>query len=258
VYAVPGDGGAAFRYSAVKPVWSAVKGGWYNGNDRAVCRFTYSSGGIYLGKRIMDVYNYNIADAVFQIPPDVAGRTLVFSKTTEGEGSVTLGEGVYEVRMRGGKGGEGGEGYSKRIGTGNPVGIYITGGDGSAGIGGGMLNGFFNIAAGSRIVYVDVGGTGGTGGTGSSSSYGSSGHAGYGSGISGSAKCPVRTTNGTAGSVGDRDAHSYPDDGGTTYAYGGGGGGGGGSSGISESLVISGGRAPAGDGGAVEIYKVGV
>jgi hypothetical protein len=51
---------------------------------------------------------------------------------------------------------------------------------------------------------------------------------------------------------------SQNDDGSTMYYFGGGGGGGGGSSGISETLLIAGGRAPAGDGGAVEIYKVEV
>jgi hypothetical protein len=44
VYAVPNDGGATFQYSAVKPVWSATKGGWYNGNNRAVAAFNYASG----------------------------------------------------------------------------------------------------------------------------------------------------------------------------------------------------------------------
>jgi hypothetical protein len=44
VYAVPNDGGAAFQYSAVKPVWSATKGGWYDGNNRAVAAFDYSDG----------------------------------------------------------------------------------------------------------------------------------------------------------------------------------------------------------------------
>jgi hypothetical protein len=74
----------------------------------------------------------------------------------------------------------------------------IKGANSTVGADGGILSGFFKIAKGSRVVYVDVGGVGGTGG------------------------------------------------------------GGGGASGISEALAISGGRAPSGTGGAVEIYKVAV
>jgi hypothetical protein len=45
VYAVPYDSGATFQYATVKPVWSAAKGGWYNGNNRAVALVVRESNG---------------------------------------------------------------------------------------------------------------------------------------------------------------------------------------------------------------------
>jgi hypothetical protein len=78
VYAVPGEGGVSFQYAGTKPAWSAVKGGWYNGNNRAVCRLTYSSGS-YMRKMIMDVFNYK---AAYSVDPDIpipdSGGTLVW------------------------------------------------------------------------------------------------------------------------------------------------------------------------------------
>jgi hypothetical protein len=44
VYAVPNDGGAAFRYSAAKPSWDVMKAGWYNGANRAVLEINYAGG----------------------------------------------------------------------------------------------------------------------------------------------------------------------------------------------------------------------
>jgi hypothetical protein len=149
VYAVPSGGSAGFAYSTAAPVWSAAKGGWYNGNNRAILRFEYASGA-YNNKIMMDGFNYDsILEAFkkmagFDIPPDSAARTLVYSKTTEGEASVTLGEGIYEVRMRGGKGGDGGMG-------GTPHGSA-----GSVGGDGGTLNGFFKDTGGSRVIVVPL------------------------------------------------------------------------------------------------------
>jgi hypothetical protein len=287
VYAVPGTGGVSFQYSAVKPVWNAAKGGWYNGNNRAVLEFYYYSGG-YEGKRIMDIYNYNIADkAGLQIPPDSATRALVYSKTTQGEASTTLGPGLYEARMRGGLGGKGGQSYS-------------TSQRGDDGEPGGVLSGFFEIKNGTRTVYVEVGGNGedgkdgnadGDGGNGGKCDGGGGGGGegkdgisppgegrsvisgigkggedsesgdtnGYALGGKGglygaapSRRCPVRTSAGKGGNGGNEGGV------GTTHHNGGGGGGGGGSTGISDQLVISGGRQPSGSGAAVEIYRVAV
>ncbi|MDR2658765.1 MAG: hypothetical protein LBC27_02085 [Spirochaetaceae bacterium] len=53
VYAVPSSGGAYFQYSAAAPVWNTAKGGWYNGNNRAVLRFEYANGE-YNDKEIID------------------------------------------------------------------------------------------------------------------------------------------------------------------------------------------------------------
>jgi hypothetical protein len=315
LYAVPNTGGASFQYSVTPPVWNTAKGGWYNGNNRAVLRFDYANGA-YNDKVLMDEIDYDailkvlallkqmkeefdeaLEEALkkmagFDIPPDNAARTLVYSKTTQGEGSVTLGEGIYEVRMRGGKGGAGGAKSS-------------SGSAGSPGSDGGTLNGFFKITGGNRVVYVDVGGAGGNGnagdiqGRGGAGGYGGGaggGGGGYGgSGNSGqeggngnslrSARCPVRSCGIGAGGVGGRTSSinqsringgtghigisggsggaggysgAYSGAGNDNYYLGGGGGGGGGSSGISETLLLGGGRAPAGSDGAVEIYKVAV
>jgi hypothetical protein len=52
IYAVTNPNGATFKYSTTKPVWNAVKSGWYNGADRAVAKFVYS-GGQYKQKKIL-------------------------------------------------------------------------------------------------------------------------------------------------------------------------------------------------------------
>ncbi|MDR3355612.1 MAG: hypothetical protein LBO04_00280 [Spirochaetaceae bacterium] len=163
VYAVPTAGGAYFQYSTAAPVWSAAKGGWFSGKNRAILRFEYT-GGAFNNKVLMGDFNYDaILEAMkkmagFDIPPDSAARTMVFQKTTQGESSISLPEGLYEVRMRGGPGGKGGKG-----GKGSSPTDSAKGEDGENGHDGGVLSGFFKVSGGSRVVYVDVGGPGGDG-----------------------------------------------------------------------------------------------
>jgi hypothetical protein len=299
VYAVPKTGGASFQYSVTKPAFNTPKGGWYNGNNRAILQFEYASGA-YNNKVMMDGFNYDaILEALkkmagFDIPPDSAARTLVYSKTTEGEASVSLGEGIYEVRMRGAKGGQGGTG-----GRGSPYNPGKLGGDGLPAY---FKCGFFKIASGNRLILISVGGVGNNGDNGSvqkatDASGGSGGSGGGGGwnwgepgknggtgGYTGGGNADYIVGGGGVGGGGgsggeglegsNEDASiSYGGDGGdggiggrggssgdTYYGGGGGGGGvgGGGGSGISETLTLSGGRAPAGDTAAIEIYKVAV
>jgi hypothetical protein len=285
VYAVPKAGGASFQYSVTAPAWNTPKGGWYNGNNRAILRFEYASGA-YNNKVMMDGFNYDaILEALkkmagFDIPPDSAARTLVYSKTTEGEASVTLGEGIYEVRMRGGKGGAGGSG-------GNGFGSASTPGKpGGSGIVASFKCGFFKIATGNRKILIKTAGNGGNGNNGDDgSSGGDGGNGGYGGWNLGAAGTPGKDKSSSSGGVGggggkasevseglNENIAIAPGGDGGIGGYGngtvvsgeprggggGGGGGSGGSSGISETLTLSGGRAPAGDTAAVEIYKVAV
>jgi hypothetical protein len=293
VYAVPKAGGAVFQYSTAAPVWNTAKGGWYNGNNRALLRFEYA-GGAYTDKVLMDSLYYDmdlkiiallklmkaefeqalgvirgdlselgeevgelgddlkelgeglsgLGEALqealkkmagFDIPPDSAVRTPVFSRTAQGEGCVTLTEGIYEVRMRGGKGGAGGNGNAQ------------------PGTDAGTLSGYFKVSGGSRTVFVDVGGAGGGderyGGGGDGGSPGKPGSVGD-SYYKYSGESPIFRPGGNGGSimVGSTKYNVR------TLA----GSGGGGSSGISEQLTIGGGRAPSGTGAAVEIYRVAV
>jgi hypothetical protein len=56
IYAVPKESSLLLKYSSSTPTWSAAKGGWYNGNSRAVVKL-FLSGTQYNGKVILDSYN---------------------------------------------------------------------------------------------------------------------------------------------------------------------------------------------------------
>jgi hypothetical protein len=276
VYAIPSGGGVYFQYSAAKPAWNAPKGRWYSGNNRAVLRLRYREGQ-YLNKKIVDFYNYDLEDKLsgFDIPPDDTARTLVFSKTDAGEGSVTLDEGIYEVRMRGGLGGKGGVSYSNSWNGGSQGQPGTpTGDNGGSGTNSSAISGFLKIISTHRNIYFIVGSNGGAGNSGGSGSaeygggggngidgggnggqWGSRGSSGVLAAAADTLKYPVQTKPGRGGNGGDSKTNSF----GTPGGGGGGGGGGGLPSGISESLQFSGfPKPPAGTGGAVEIYKVDV
>jgi hypothetical protein len=301
VYAVPGAGGATFMYSTGAPAWNTPKGGWYNGNNRAILRFEYKDGA-FNDKVLMGDFNYDaILEAMkkmagFDIPPDSAARTMVFQKTTQGESSITLPEGMYEVRMRGGPGGKGGDGGDSHVFT-----FTHRGEPGKEGLPGQSKCGFFKVAGGPRTVYANIGIGGINGDNGTSNSYNTPGRGGNG-GVGGSGEidggpggngAPGQTTSedidgdGGIGGIGaDKSvgiaglgkavtllSGGKGGDGGKGAAggmggvmpagpYAGAGGGGGGSAGagisISETLVLSGGREPSASGAAVEIYRVTV
>jgi hypothetical protein len=203
VYAVPNDGGATFQYSATKPVWSATKGGWYNGNNRALMKFFYVSSQ-YNNKVVLDrqaaMYEVNKVQ-----PLPTSGGMLVLNEATAGTvKSITLDPGFYSYEMKGGAGGKGGDGGSSvNSGTNGATGseglssnaafivdrseylLYclgangnngnngssvsapsgsIRGGAGGGGAGQGGQSTFFGL-------FTVAGGKGGNGGAGGSSSY---------------------------------------------------------------------------------------
>jgi hypothetical protein len=89
VYAVPYTGGCVFQYSSAKPAWSVPKGGWYNGNNRAVAKFVYS-GGQYQRKEIIAVYG-DMPNPAVRIAGDVIefwqGDTVLLSLNLDFLGS---------------------------------------------------------------------------------------------------------------------------------------------------------------------------
>ncbi|MDR0486002.1 MAG: hypothetical protein LBH29_04675 [Elusimicrobiota bacterium] len=52
VYAIPNGSSCSFQYSATAPTFQPQKGGWYNGNNRALLKFTMS-GNNYTNKEMM-------------------------------------------------------------------------------------------------------------------------------------------------------------------------------------------------------------
>jgi hypothetical protein len=56
IYAVPSEDEMTLAYSSSVPAWSAGKGGWYSGNNRAIARLFYA-GGNYYEKVILDNYS---------------------------------------------------------------------------------------------------------------------------------------------------------------------------------------------------------
>jgi hypothetical protein len=197
VYAVPKDGGAAFQYSATKPVWSATKGGWYNGNNRAVAKVYYVSSQ-YNNKVLLDrqeaMYEMNKIQ-----PVPTSGGTLVVTGVVNEVKSVTLEPGRYRYEIKAGKGGNGGFAESNKSGLGadgesrtgilvfkeNQVIYFGLGGDGENGKngdggGGGCSGGSAFIKTFAKTILC-IGGSGG-GGMGGGGLAGGGGAGGYGTG----------------------------------------------------------------------------
>jgi hypothetical protein len=160
-------------YSTATPLWNTVKGGWYNGNNRAIAKLFYT-GGQYNGKVILDNYNaMKVVNAVQALPAtggvqvvdgasalngvamiDGASiapgtNTVVSGANTSGKVyRVTLAPGAYRWEVRGGKGGNGGLSSSGGGGAGaegqHNSGVfrlhsektirYALGGDGTVGV----------------------------------------------------------------------------------------------------------------------------
>jgi hypothetical protein len=184
VYAVPNAGGCAFQYSATAPTWSAAKGGWYDGNNRAVAK-TYYVSSQYNNKVILDSQKA-MSEINTKQPVPTSGGTLVLTGAVNQISTATLEPGWYRVDIKAGKGGRAGAlGEQKNFGfaaVGKTDIIYGTGGDGgdgypglgTGGSGTGGSSFIYSILFGEITVMggSGAGGDGGYGGGGGAGGYG--------------------------------------------------------------------------------------
>jgi hypothetical protein len=297
VYAVPSDSGATFQYSTSGPTWDAVKGGWYNGNNRAVAKLYYtgsSGGGWYNGKVILDGYNARWALNTEQ-PVPTSGGVSVSSDTTPNQfKTITLDRGAYRVETKGGTGGKGGHGDSIDGGNGaegqskttsfilecKTMMGYIIGGNGedgedgrlngdntgAGGGGGGATGGTTLFESPATGIIVCIGGSGGGGGgSGEQGGGGGGGGGGYGAGLNNGSRSGKGGNNGTGGWAGAASSDDGNDGGGGSGYKDGGGTGGtakpGGSYGQAGGAGGSNGGRSGGAGGqseALDLQQIGV
>jgi hypothetical protein len=233
IYAVPNGNEMSLSYSSAVPTSNAVKGGWYNGNNRAIALFY---GNEYRGKRVIggitdDLMPLDIGDVT-------SGGTSVsipgYVANTKNTYTVTLPRGWYWAELTSGKGGGNGENGS-----------LITGGIGGVASVSKTVNKTFFIES-QKTVTIKIGGDGFNGGNGGYGTLSGTGQltdsGGGGGGGSGSGEesiiCELFITTGDiAGGIGGWGGNSDP-----IRGFGGGGGGGlfgglgglGGSGGVGE------------------------
>jgi hypothetical protein len=178
VYAVPNGDGVTFQYSAVKPEWSAVKGGWYNGNNRAVLRVAHS-GGVYYFKEILDRRqgNENMSGNAIQqkkILTSIIGTPVKTITPASGlaDRHFRLEPGMYCFEVAGGGAGGGGGGSGSTRGD-------AGGGAGCAG--GRIIESVVIVDSVDFICAAGGGGAGGAGGSGIAEGIGGNGGTGGGS-----------------------------------------------------------------------------
>jgi hypothetical protein len=124
IYAVPSASGATFQFlsGAPEPSWNTAKGGWYNGNNRAVARVFYMNG-LYYDKIVLDTYSAGASASTSQPIPDSGGTIVAWYgsgavpgtpaypySTSPGNYTLNAEPGGYRVEMRGAMGGTGGDG----------------------------------------------------------------------------------------------------------------------------------------------------
>jgi hypothetical protein len=160
----------AFGFSTSPPEWRSVKGGWYLNNYRAILKFdrkTTDGNYTYSNKVVLDSFKAMYETPQYSAEPydftqtDPQG-TLVYSKTTAGDDTVTLEPGAYQIHLVSGGGSGGARGMddnSTEPSSGSP---------GASGKSGGSVNGFpgANGIAGTGGSYSGTGGNGGDGGSG--------------------------------------------------------------------------------------------
>jgi hypothetical protein len=229
VYCVPAGALAGFAYSAAAPAWDAAKGGWYNGNNRAVARlyFTGSGGGSqYNGKAILDSYNAVRALNTEQAVPASGGIAALSVPAADVNKvlAITLPAGAYRYEVKAGKGGKGGDAEDSTGGG---------GADGEAKTGG------FVLPAARAIRYA-LGGDGGNGGF----SWNAGGGGGGGTGGSAFIDTGDEFILCLGGSGGGGGGGTYGDSGGQI------GGGGGGAGGYGAGAAGASGAARDGKGGS--------
>jgi hypothetical protein len=197
-------------YNTAIPAWNTVKGGWYNGNNRAIVKLNYTAGN-YNGKIILDSYNaMQMINREQPIP--ASGGTPVVTGVVNSVLTAYLEPGMYRYEIAAGKGGTGGTGVSLSLATycyggsgaagESNTGIFVCpsakkiryalggdglaggnyGGDNSAG-GGGCSGGSSFIDLGDDFIFC-LGGSGGGGGAGGGAG-GGGGGGGYGTGNNG-------------------------------------------------------------------------
>jgi hypothetical protein len=239
IYAVPSEGTLSFSYASTQPTWNSAKGGWYNGNNRAVGKLFYTNGQ-YNGKVILDGYNaMRLLNADQTVP--MTGGMQVVNVTYSLLNIVlmtTLPAGAYRYEMKAGTGGRGGNNKSNTGGAGaageqkagtfmlyHPTLIhYALGGNGNngedtesvAGGGGGCTGGSAFIDLVTELVLC-LGGSGG-GGAGRDDDHplygGAGGAGGYGT-----------AADGTSSYGGKGGSNGVGGNGGMTTKSGGGGSG---------------------------------
>jgi hypothetical protein len=162
IYARANGNTASFLYGTEEPQWNPAKGGWYNGNDRAVVKL-FVTGGQYNNKVILDSYNAMFAVNTKQLLSNItaAGVAVFNHSNTIGEWEHDLAPGMYKYSVKGGHGGAGGDGGA--AGTpGSPSLVADPGDTGNPGGNSTEVTGIF-LWQGGRI-KVKVGANGGKGG----------------------------------------------------------------------------------------------
>jgi hypothetical protein len=218
IYAIPNAGSATFQYGTTKPTFFPEKGGWYNGNNRAIA-LLFMNNGAYYGKRIIkDLRDELIPDGVGKVS---SGGTLVASVSGNEKKDITLEKGFYRIEIAGSKGGDGGEGN-------------VSGGIG--GYGGYIKTQIYNDHKTYTVVIFSAkqGEVGQTGG--------------YGDGSDN----PNGVVGGGGGGGGGTGAFIIDEMNIGLYAFGGGGGGGGGGTNSGSANNDNGGSGGSGGGGSGE------
>lgn len=168
IYAVPSGDTAGFAYSATAPQWSPEKGGWYNGNNRAIAKFGYLNG-TYNGKALI---TNSEKEVISMQPIPETGGTQIYNRSVRTNETVYLEPGAYRFSLVSG-GGAGDVPLNRRNG----------------GVGSGNKNictGRFYWSGGS--IHVKIGGNGYKGGDGGLKN--GNGQDGQGGG-SGAGECSV-------------------------------------------------------------------
>ena len=174
IYAVANGNTASFQYSAAEPQWDPAKGGWYNGNNRAVVKL-FITGGEYNNKVILDSYNAMFAVNTKQPLSDTTIGGITFKGSTASGVSVSISAsytskkpfagfkflppGVYRYELKGGNGGNGGAAGSMPANNEGYEGV-----DGADGGPGEEISGIFFHHGGN--IQGKVGADGGDGGKG--------------------------------------------------------------------------------------------
>jgi hypothetical protein len=267
IYVAPGVESATAQYSTVVPTWDAAKGGWYDGNNRAVAVFCYGGGGYY-GKRV--ITGSGNLDEIFPtyLGDETSGGTLAAEGAINAETKYVAEPGAYRMELKGGKGGNGGNGGSPSApcpaggegadGEARTMTLLVSerkplflsvGGDGNAGgVSGGTDNGGGGGSTGGAsyirenvLILAAHGGSGGGGGGGRGSGSGGGGGGGGGFGSGG---------DGASGFGGPGFNGSDCGSGGANFNGGNGGGNGGDGSGSFDACGVPGSPGGGAGGGA--------